>query len=99
MSPARGTRRTRKTTRINFVSDCGSTIPVRSKLRPMIPQGQAAADSPPPSAGMAPSDARLRVLAEASHAFSSVVTDYSALVHRIARTAADLIGDGCMVTL
>lgn len=45
------------------------------------------------------SNARLRVLAEASKAFALVVTDYPRLLRSIARTTADLVGDGCMVTL
>ncbi len=45
------------------------------------------------------SNARLRVLAEVSHAFAMVATDYPLLLTRIARTTADLVGDGCMVTL
>lgn len=44
-------------------------------------------------------NARLRVLSEVSHAFSMVATDYRVLVDRIARITADLIGDGCLVTL
>lgn len=43
--------------------------------------------------------ARLRVLAEASRAFALVATEYPLLLSRIARTAADLVGDGCTVTL
>lgn len=45
------------------------------------------------------SNARLRVLADASHAFAMVVTDYAQLLRSIARTTADRVGDGCMVTL
>jgi signal transduction histidine kinase len=45
------------------------------------------------------SSARLRVLAEASHAFAQVATEYRLLLERIARTTADLVGDGCLVTL
>jgi signal transduction histidine kinase len=41
----------------------------------------------------------LRVLAEVSHEFSAVVIDYRLLIDTIARTTADLVGDGCMVTL
>lgn len=43
--------------------------------------------------------ARLRVLAEASRAFALVATEYPLLLSRIARAAADLVGDGCSVTL
>jgi K+-sensing histidine kinase KdpD len=42
---------------------------------------------------------RLSVLAQASHAFATVVTDYRLLLDKIARTTADLVGDGCIVTL
>src|SRR5262245_20929468 len=45
------------------------------------------------------SNQRLQVLAEASHAFATVVTNYPALLEKIARTTADLVGDGCLVTL
>jgi signal transduction histidine kinase len=41
----------------------------------------------------------LLVLAEASQAFASVVTDYEQLLLTIVRTTADRIGDGCLVTL
>jgi signal transduction histidine kinase len=44
-------------------------------------------------------ESRLRVLAQASHAFASVVTDRRRLLDVIARTAADLVGDGCAVFL
>ena len=43
--------------------------------------------------------ARLHVLAAVSHAFATVVTDYRQLLQNIARTTADLVGDGCLVTL
>src|SRR5437667_5546052 len=43
--------------------------------------------------------ARLSVLAEASHAFATAVTDYRVLLGNVARTSADLVGDGCLVTL
>ncbi len=43
--------------------------------------------------------ARLRVLARVSVAFAEVVTDYHRLIETIARTTADLVGDGCAVTL
>jgi signal transduction histidine kinase len=43
--------------------------------------------------------AHLRVLAEVSHAFASVVTNYQLLLETIARTTADRVGDGCQVTL
>src|SRR5262249_34919982 len=45
------------------------------------------------------SNARLRVLAEVSHAFAMVATGYQSLLETIARTTADLVGDGCLVTL
>ena len=45
------------------------------------------------------SAARLRVLADVSHAFAMVATSYQALLDRIATTAAELVGDGCQVTL
>jgi signal transduction histidine kinase len=44
-------------------------------------------------------DARLRVLAEVSHAFAMVATDYRLLLDEIAKTTAYLVGDGCQVTL
>ena len=44
-------------------------------------------------------NARLRVLAEVSHAFAKVATDYRRLLAQIVRTTADLVGDGCLVTL
>jgi signal transduction histidine kinase len=44
-------------------------------------------------------DTRLRVLAEVSRAFSTVATDYRVLVETIARVTADLVGDGCLVSL
>jgi len=43
--------------------------------------------------------ARLQVLAKVSQAFSVVVTDYPSLLESVVRTASDLVGDGCMVTL
>src|SRR4051794_27307796 len=45
------------------------------------------------------SSARLHVLAEMSQAFAMVATDYRLLLEKIARTTADLVGDGCLVTL
>ncbi len=42
---------------------------------------------------------RLYTLAELSNAFAVVATDYRSLVDKIARTTADYIGDGCLVTL
>ena len=45
------------------------------------------------------SNTRLRVLAEASHAFALAVTEYRTLLEKIARIVADLVGDGCLVTL
>src|SRR5258708_5122121 len=44
------------------------------------------------------SNARLRLLADVSHAFAMVATDYYLLLQKIARTTADLVGDGCLVT-
>lgn len=43
--------------------------------------------------------ARLYTLAELSNAFAMVATDYRSLVDKIARTTAEYIGDGCLVTL
>jgi len=45
------------------------------------------------------SSARLRVQAEVSHAFASVVTDYRRLIETVVRTAATLVGDGCQIFL
>ena len=45
------------------------------------------------------SNTRLRVLAEVSHAFAMVATGYQSLIETIARVTADLVGDGCLVTL
>jgi PAS domain S-box-containing protein len=45
------------------------------------------------------SNDRLRLLAQVSSEFAAVTTSYQALLGRVARTIADLIGDGCMVTL
>ena len=45
------------------------------------------------------STARLHVLAEMSQAFAMVATDLDLLLEKIARTTADLVGDGCLVTL
>jgi len=39
------------------------------------------------------------VLAAVSQEFARVATDYASLLAKIARTSADLIGDGCLVTL
>jgi GAF domain-containing protein len=44
-------------------------------------------------------NARSRVLAEASQAFSVVGADYPSTLQAIARVVADLVGDGCIVTL
>jgi signal transduction histidine kinase len=44
-------------------------------------------------------ETRLRVLIETSRAFSAVVTNHEQLVETIARSTADLVGDGCQVTL
>jgi GAF domain-containing protein len=43
--------------------------------------------------------ARLEVLAQASQAFATVATDRRRLLDVVARTAADLVGDGCAVFL
>ncbi|HTL37945.1 MAG TPA: GAF domain-containing protein, partial [Kofleriaceae bacterium] len=51
------------------------------------------------SFGVERAESRLRVLAQASHAFASVVTDRRRLLDVIARTAAELVGDGCAVLL
>jgi PAS domain S-box-containing protein len=45
------------------------------------------------------SHGRLRVLAEVSDAFASVATNYQLLLDKLAWTIADLVGDGCHVTL
>jgi signal transduction histidine kinase len=42
---------------------------------------------------------RLRALAAVSDAFAAVATTYQPLLDQIARTVADLVGDGCLVTL
>jgi hypothetical protein len=55
-------------------------------------------DQEPPVADPA-SGARLRVVAEVSHAFASAVTDYRRLVETIVRTTADHVGDGCQIFL
>ncbi len=38
-------------------------------------------------------------MAEVSHAFAKVGTNYQELIEKIARTTAEFVGDGCMVTL
>ena len=53
----------------------------------------------PITAEHADSGAHLRVLAEVSHAFATVVTNYQRLVETIVRSAADLVGDGCQIFL
>src|SRR5262245_12753751 len=50
------------------------------------------------SLGLVDADTRARMLAEASQAFA-VVTDTRRLLEVIARTAVDLVGDGCAVFL
>jgi signal transduction histidine kinase len=59
--------------------------------------------SEPDDAEQAPAEprsgARLRVLAEVSHAFAGAVTDSRRLVETIVRTTADLVGDGCQIFL
>lgn len=45
------------------------------------------------------STARLRVLAQISRSFALVATDAARLIEAVARTTADLVGDGCLVTL
>ena len=52
-----------------------------------------------PDASIDRAGARLRVLAEASHAFALVATNYTLLLEEIARIGAYLLGDGCLVTL
>src|SRR5262249_38830501 len=42
---------------------------------------------------------RLRTLAAVSDAFAAVATAYQPLLDQIARTVADIVGDGCLVTL
>lgn len=44
-------------------------------------------------------DARLRILAQVSHALAAITTDYSLVLQTIARTCAGLVGDGCLITL
>ena len=44
-------------------------------------------------------NARLRVQAEVSKAFGMVVTDYYGLLQTIVDSTAELVGDGCLVTL
>ena len=48
---------------------------------------------------LAISNERLRVLAEVSSTFARAATDYQALLDQIVRTIADIVGDGCMITL
>ena len=48
---------------------------------------------------LALSNARLRVLAESSTTFAQVITSPQALLDQIARTSADLVGDGCTIML
>jgi len=48
---------------------------------------------------LARSNARLRVLAQAQATFAQVITSSQALLDQIARTAADLVGDGCTIML
>ncbi|AZZ36117.1 hypothetical protein CIK05_04690 [Bdellovibrio sp. qaytius] len=50
------------------------------------------------SAKLMRNNARLRVLAEVANSFA-ITTDYNELCDKIANTASDLIGDGCMLTL
>lgn len=42
---------------------------------------------------------RLRVLADASRAFAEVGTEYQTLLNRIARTTADVLGNGCCIRM
>ena len=42
---------------------------------------------------------RLRALAEVSDAFAAVATTYQPLLDQIARTVADIVGDGCVVAV
>lgn len=44
-------------------------------------------------------NARFRVLAEIAKSFAMASIDYHELLNRVAFSAADLIGDGCIVTL
>jgi signal transduction histidine kinase len=60
---------------------------------------EPAAEEPVTPSELERSSARLYVLAEVSHAFATVATDYDSLLEKIARTTAELIGDGCQVTL
>jgi len=53
----------------------------------------------PPLASETVEQLRLRVLASVSDAFASVATDYSTLLQLIARSTADYVGDGCLVTM
>ncbi len=70
-----------------------------STSREATSEGTPAIEQGASSAEVFRSNARLRVLAEVSHAFAMVATDYPLLLQRIARTTADLVGDGCIVTL
>lgn len=45
------------------------------------------------------SNDRLRVLAEVSQAFTNITTSYKDLLAQVARTTAELVGDGCHVSL
>jgi signal transduction histidine kinase len=42
---------------------------------------------------------RLRILAEASHAFGEAIDDVNALLELVARRFAELVGDGCYIRL
>jgi signal transduction histidine kinase len=56
-------------------------------------------DATAPDPGEPAGSARLRVLAEVSRVFATVVTNYGRLVETIVRAAADHVGDGCQIFL
>jgi signal transduction histidine kinase len=62
-------------------------------------RGSDTVEQQPASVDPRDSSARLRVHAEVSQAFASVVTDYRRLIETIVRSAADLLGDGCQIFL
>lgn len=51
------------------------------------------------SAKLMRNNARLRVLADTARTFAMAAIDYHELLEKVAFAAADLIGDGCIVTL
>jgi len=67
--------------------------------RVTTPRDEPAKQQGLPSADLLADAGRLRVLAEVSRAFANVATDYQSLLAEIARATANLVGDGCLVTL